>query len=193
MNAELLVFVDESGSNLAMTRLYAWAPKGERAFAAVPKNRGRNTTILGALTSEGFQASMTLEGAADRLAFEVFIEHYLLPTLSAAHAATEPDHCVGQPLHPQGRACVSWSRLPAVRFCSCPPTRRTSTPSNWRGASSRASYERQAPEPARNLNTPLDKDSLPSQPKTPRIGVGTVAINSSDVCLRSNKTSLTSP
>ena len=81
LHAELLVFVDESGSNLAMTRLYAWAPKNERAHADVPKNRGRNTTILGAMSAKGWQVGMTLEGAADRLAFEVFVEHYLLPTL----------------------------------------------------------------------------------------------------------------
>lgn len=76
------MFVDESGSNLAMTRLYAWAPKGQRAYAAVPKNRGRNTTILGAMSASGWQVGMTIEGAADGLAFEVFIEHYLVPTLT---------------------------------------------------------------------------------------------------------------
>lgn len=81
IEVERLVFLDESGSNLAMTPLYSWAPKGERAFADVPKNRGRNTTILGAMSAKGWQVGMTLEGAADRLAFEVFIEHYLLPTL----------------------------------------------------------------------------------------------------------------
>ena len=81
LDARLLVFVDESGSNLAMTRLYGWAPTGQRAVASAPKKRGRNTTILGALTSQGWQVGMTIEGAADRLTFEVFIEHYLLPTL----------------------------------------------------------------------------------------------------------------
>lgn len=82
LDASLLVFVDESGSNLAMTRLYAWAPKGQRASSAVPKNRGRNITILGAMSASGWQVGMTIEGAADRLAFEVFIEHYLVPTLT---------------------------------------------------------------------------------------------------------------
>ena len=81
LDVQRFVFVDESGSNLAMTSLYARAPKGQRAFASVPKNRGRNTTILGAISVSGWQVGMTIEGAADRLAFEVFIEHYLLPTL----------------------------------------------------------------------------------------------------------------
>jgi len=76
-----LVFVDESGSHVAMTPAYARAPKGKRANAAVPKNRGRNTTILGALSLAGWQVAMTLEGAADTLAFEAFIEHFLCPIL----------------------------------------------------------------------------------------------------------------
>ena len=85
LDARLLVFVDESGSNLAMTRLYGWAPKAKRALSSAPKNRGRNTTILGALSANGWQVGMTIEGAADRLTFEVFIEHYLLPTLTPGH------------------------------------------------------------------------------------------------------------
>jgi len=76
-----LVFVDESGSNLAMMPCFAWARKGERALSRTPKNRGRNTTILGALGYNGWQAGLTLEGAADTLVFETFIEKCLLPTL----------------------------------------------------------------------------------------------------------------
>ena len=45
LGGNLLVFVNQSGSNLAMTRLYGWAPKAQRALASVPKNRGHNTTI----------------------------------------------------------------------------------------------------------------------------------------------------
>jgi transposase len=80
--AQQLVFVDECGSHLALTPLYAYAPRGERAVSRVPKNRGRNTTILGALTLSGVEAAMTLEGAADGAAFEVFVERILLPVLS---------------------------------------------------------------------------------------------------------------
>lgn len=48
---------------------------------SVPKNRGENTTVLGALGRNGMQAAMTLEGAADTLAFEAFVEWVLCPTL----------------------------------------------------------------------------------------------------------------
>ena len=40
-SAERLVFVDESGCNLALTPLYAWAPRTERALAQVPRQPRR--------------------------------------------------------------------------------------------------------------------------------------------------------
>jgi hypothetical protein len=33
-----LVFVDETGSHIAMTPLYAYAPRGQRAVGKVPRN-----------------------------------------------------------------------------------------------------------------------------------------------------------
>lgn len=52
--AEALVFIDECGSNIALTPLYARAPKGARAYRGnVPRNRGKNTTLIAALSLEG--------------------------------------------------------------------------------------------------------------------------------------------
>lgn len=76
-----LVFVDESGTNLAMTPRYGRAPRGERVVGTVPRNYGAHTTLFAALSLEGITAAMTLEGAADRAAFEVFVEQVLVPTL----------------------------------------------------------------------------------------------------------------
>lgn len=81
VEAHRFVFVDESGSHTSMTPLYGWAPKSQRAVDSVPKNRGCNTTIIGALSWLGIQAAMTLEGAADTLAFEAFVERVLCRTL----------------------------------------------------------------------------------------------------------------
>jgi hypothetical protein len=36
-----LKFIDESGINLAMTRLYGRAPRGERALGSAPQKLGR--------------------------------------------------------------------------------------------------------------------------------------------------------
>jgi transposase len=65
-----------------MTRLRARAPKGKRAYGKVPKNRGRNTTLIASITLEGAMAeSMTVEGATDSEAFEAYVEHFLAPSL----------------------------------------------------------------------------------------------------------------
>jgi transposase len=76
-----LVFVDECGSNIALTPLYARAPRGQRAYGAVPRNWGKNTTLIAGLTRSGIQAPMILEGAIDTLAFEAYVEQVLAPSL----------------------------------------------------------------------------------------------------------------
>jgi hypothetical protein len=46
VETERLVFVDEMGTNIAaLSPIYAWAPKGRRAYWSVPRNRGANTTL----------------------------------------------------------------------------------------------------------------------------------------------------
>jgi len=82
LDAKRLVFVDESGSNVALTPLYARAPRGQRAHGSVPRNRGKNTTLLASLSVEGIGASMLLEGATNTAAFEIYLEQILLPSLA---------------------------------------------------------------------------------------------------------------
>src|SRR3712207_8410131 len=81
-DARRLVFVDESGFNTSMTRLRARAPRGKRAYGKVPRNRGKNTTLIASITLEGAMGeSMSVEGATDAEAFEAYVEHFLAPTL----------------------------------------------------------------------------------------------------------------
>jgi transposase len=81
-DARRLVFVDESGFNTSMTRLRARAPRGKRAYGKVPRNRGKNTTLMAAITLEGAMGeAMTVEGATDAQAFEAYVEHFLAPSL----------------------------------------------------------------------------------------------------------------
>jgi transposase len=76
-----LVFVDETGTHIALTRLYGWATHDQRAVGQVPRNHGKNTTLVAALTSQGLQAPWAIEGAMDTLAFEQYVRQVLLPTL----------------------------------------------------------------------------------------------------------------
>jgi transposase len=75
------VFLDESSTQLAMTPLYARSPRGTRAFGRVPRNRGANVTLISTLSSDGTTNALTLEGAMDRLAFDVYVERVLVPSL----------------------------------------------------------------------------------------------------------------
>jgi transposase len=81
LDAKRLVVLDECGSTIALTPLYARAPKGHRARGSVPRNRGKNTTLLASLSLEGIGASMMIEGAATAAAFEAYLEHLLVPSL----------------------------------------------------------------------------------------------------------------
>jgi transposase len=61
--------------------LYGWAKKGERAYCSVPRNRGKNTTLLSSMSVEGMGPSLAVEGATNREVFETYVERVLAPTL----------------------------------------------------------------------------------------------------------------
>jgi transposase len=75
--------VDECGSNIALTSIYARAPQGQRAKGSVPRNRGKNTTLIASLSLDGIGAAMILEGSVNTSAFEIYVEQLLAPSLHA--------------------------------------------------------------------------------------------------------------
>jgi transposase len=81
LDANDLVFLDETGVNIAMARHYARAPKGKRVHTSAPVNKGKNVTVLGALSLEGVQAAMTIEGSTDTAVFLTFVQTIVVPTL----------------------------------------------------------------------------------------------------------------
>lgn len=78
-----LKFLDEAGSDLAMTRLYGRAAKGKRVIDSAPQNYGSNTTMLATLSLAGITAPMTISGAVDGDVFKAYVEQVLGPTLEA--------------------------------------------------------------------------------------------------------------
>ena len=76
------MFVDESGTHISMDRLRSRAPKGVRAYGKVPKNKGKNLTLIASMSLHGMGESMCFEGATDAAAFEVYVEHLLAPSLT---------------------------------------------------------------------------------------------------------------
>jgi hypothetical protein len=69
LDPEQFVFVDESGTNISLTRLYGWAPHDHRATGSVPRNHGKNTTLVAALAPDGLHVPWMIEGAMDTETF----------------------------------------------------------------------------------------------------------------------------
>lgn len=83
VDPERLVFVDEMGVHTSLAPLYGYSPKGERVRLKVPRNRGRNTTLLASITISGMGEAIAVEGSTNKEVFEAYVERALLPTLEA--------------------------------------------------------------------------------------------------------------
>jgi len=81
VNLKDLVFIDEAGVNIAMTRLFARSPQGSRAYGTRPDGRGKNVTMIGAISLEGIIAAMTFTGGTNASAFETYVTQVLVPNL----------------------------------------------------------------------------------------------------------------
>jgi transposase len=82
---EDLIFLDEFGINLAMTRTHARAPLGERVHVTEPFHHGSNISVISALGLHGICAPMTIEGAVNSEVFELYVKHLLVPCLRPGH------------------------------------------------------------------------------------------------------------
>ncbi|HEV2461553.1 MAG TPA: transposase, partial [Ktedonobacterales bacterium] len=76
-----LVFGDESGTHIAVTRRSGWAPHDQRASGSVPRTHGKTTTVVAALAPDGLQVPWLIAGALDTETFAWYIREQLAPTL----------------------------------------------------------------------------------------------------------------
>ncbi len=67
-----LVFVDEMGTNTSLSALYAYSPRGRRAYAKVPRNRGANTTLLASMNLKGMGPCLAVRGPTTAPVFEAY-------------------------------------------------------------------------------------------------------------------------
>jgi len=114
--AQDLIFIDESGINLAMTRLYARSTKGERARGKRPSRRGKNVSLIGAISLRGVVTQVALLGATDGLTFEAFISQKLLPKLWKG-ACVIMDNCS---IH-LGEEIETWIQNAGAKLIYLPP------------------------------------------------------------------------
>jgi transposase len=75
------VFLDETSTHTSLTRLYGWAPHDQRATGSVPRNHGKNTTLVAVLTPDGLHEPWMIEGAMNTETFEWYIRDQLAPRL----------------------------------------------------------------------------------------------------------------
>jgi DDE superfamily endonuclease len=128
-----LVFVDEMGLHISLAPLYGYSPKGERVRLEVPRNRGKNTTLLASITLSGMGETMAVDGSTDREVFETYVGRVLAPTLESGQVVIMDNLPAHKPARVreliEERGCELWSTYP--------PTRRISTLLRRRSARSR--------------------------------------------------------
>jgi transposase len=81
IDLENLVFIDEMGVLLGLTRTHARSYHGSRVYDFKPFYRGAKVTVIGAISLKQVLAVMTLNDSIDGNAFKVFVEKCLLPQL----------------------------------------------------------------------------------------------------------------
>jgi transposase len=79
-----LIFLDESGVTTSMTRLRGRSLGGRRIHEATPGGHWKIMTVLGAMSTRGMLAAMTIEAATDADIFLAYLDHALCPVLRPA-------------------------------------------------------------------------------------------------------------
>lgn len=81
-SSETLVYLDESGVNTNMTRIYGRAMGGARTVDNAPVNTPANTTILSSIKLNGETAYTTYNGGTTGERFVDYLKNILIPTLN---------------------------------------------------------------------------------------------------------------
>lgn len=77
------MFLDETGVNTKMVRLYGRAPRGRRLHAQAPFGHWKTMTFVAGLRLSGLTAPMVLDGAMNGRAFTAYVREVLAPTLAS--------------------------------------------------------------------------------------------------------------
>ena len=78
LNSARLVFIDETGTNTAMTRLRGRCLKGERLIAHVPHGHWKTTTFVAGLRCDAIVAPLVVDGPMNGEIFRAWIEQHLV-------------------------------------------------------------------------------------------------------------------
>lgn len=82
MDISRLIFLDESGVNTGMTRLYGRGLRGERVIDYTPDVRFQRISILSSIRLDGSCVPMVFSGSLNGELFIGYLENFLVPTLN---------------------------------------------------------------------------------------------------------------
>jgi transposase len=111
-----LVFLDESGANTQMQRLYGRAPRGQRAYGVVPHGRHVAVTMVAAIRRDGPVAPRSFVGAMNGERFRDWVSTALCPCLGEGDVVVMDN----LPAHKDKKA-VAWIEGAKARVLDLPP------------------------------------------------------------------------
>jgi len=76
-----LVFLDETGLNTKLARLYGRSLVGQRCVSALSHGHWQSSTFLAALRHQSVGAPFLVDGPVDAEVFTAYLEHVLCPEL----------------------------------------------------------------------------------------------------------------
>jgi transposase len=122
IDADRLVFVDESGAKTSMTRTYGRAPVGQRVYTNTP-GRWESITLTCGLRLSGVTAPLAFQGATDTPAFQSYVEQVLVPALKPE------DVVIWDNLQPhKAQAVMAAVERAGARVIALPPSSPDLTP-----------------------------------------------------------------
>lgn len=77
-----IIFIDETGVDLSMTRYYGRSPTNERVYDNVPYKDGKKKNIIGGINISGLSSFFTTEDNICGDVFLNYVENILCPNLS---------------------------------------------------------------------------------------------------------------
>jgi transposase len=83
LDPDRLVFIDETGTNTAMTRLRGRCKRGERLIGHTPYGHRKTTTFVAGLRKNAITAPLVIDQAMNGEIFVAWLVQFLIPTLIA--------------------------------------------------------------------------------------------------------------
>lgn len=106
-----LLFLDETSTHTAFTRLRARAPRGQRAPGSAPRNHGANVTLLAVLGPTGIATAVAIPGATTRPVFDAFVDQFLAPLLRPGQTVILDNLSVHKSASAQARIAAAGGQL----------------------------------------------------------------------------------